>query len=127
MLGSMNPLLRTGSSPKLAPQSQVGTQNFRALLQNALGKTDENGLNVSSHAEKRLTERHISMDGPTKNLLMEALDELKAKGARDSLVLTRSAAFVLNVPSRTLVTAMDLSEMKDRIVTNIDSVSVKNA
>lgn len=101
--------------------------DFRSLLTQNLQGASSGELNVSSHAEKRLMERHIPMDGKTKGLLMEALQELQAKGARDSLVITQDAAFLLNVPTRTLVTAMDLREAQERIITQIDSVSLKNS
>ncbi len=50
-----------------------------------------------------------------------------AKGAKNSLVLTNEGAFVVNVPNRTLVTAIGLEEMRSGIVTNIDSVNMKFA
>ena len=65
------------------------------------------------------------MDSDLKSSLSEAFNELEAKGAKDSLVLTKEGAFVVNVPSRTLITAMGFNEMRDNIVTNIDSVNLK--
>jgi len=98
-------------------------QAFREILSKTLV---QKGIHVSGHAEKRIGERKISLDADTKNLLNEAIDELSAKGAKDSLVITRDAAFILNVPSRTLITAMNLSEAKNRLVTQIDSVLLKD-
>jgi flagellar operon protein len=57
--------------------------------------------------------------------LVNAVDKLSARGAKDSLVITDEGAFLINVPSRTMVTAMGKDEMRDGIVTNIDSVSMK--
>ena len=65
------------------------------------------------------------MNPALENSLNRAFSELEAKGARDSLVITREGAFVVNVPSRTLVTAMGIDEMRNGMVTNIDSVSMK--
>lgn len=99
---------------------------FGRVLQQVLQRPSvTQGLTVSQHAEKRLQERGIPFGAETRTLLAGTIDELRAKGARDSLVITNDGAFLVNVPSRTLVTAMDISEMQDRIITQIDSVSIK--
>ena len=46
------------------------------------------------------------------------------KGIKDSLVLVDSLAFIVNVPSSTVVTAMDQSETKENIFTNIDGAVI---
>lgn len=99
---------------------------FEDIFKGAIDDSSEKEeFHISSHAQKRLNERHITMDSNLKTSLSEAFSELEAKGAKDSLVLTREGAFVVNVPSRTLVTAMGINEMKSGIVTNIDSVNMK--
>jgi len=116
--------LSIGGLPRNGVHS--GEECFNRVLGAALGQGNVGAIHVSAHAEKRLQERHLSLDGNLGETLANAIEELRAKGARDSLVVTPEAAFVVHVPTRTLVTAMDRSEMRDRIVTNIDSVSVKN-
>lgn len=69
----------------------------------------------------------MNLTGELKVSLDEAFNELSAKGAKNSLVLTNEGAFVVNVPNRTLVTAIGLEEMRSGIVTNIDSVNMKFA
>ena len=49
------------------------------------------------------------------------MHQLEAKGARDALLLRNDAAFVVNIPSRTVVTAMGQGELQERVFTNIDS------
>lgn len=123
-LSQVRPVARPGTSK---PSSVQGNA-FDLALREALSRSSGTGgdLTVTAHAEKRLQERGIRFDPETKQLLGQALDELQAKGARDSLVLTGNAAFVVNVPTRTLVTAMDPADLRDRIVTQIDSVSIKH-
>ncbi len=104
--------------------------SFNELFQQTIQQTNprkDESFHISTHAQKRLSERSITMSGNLENTLSEAFSELEAKGARNSLVITDQGAFVINVPNRTLVTAMDISEMKDGIVTNIDSVNMKLA
>lgn len=132
LIGSRGPQLRNltnttktngYSSPKTNNQNNV---SFEDLLNGVLnGSSSNEEFHISSHAQKRLNERNITMDSNLKSSLSEAFSELEAKGARDSLVLTNQGAFVVNVPSRTLVTAMGYNEMRNNIVTNIDSVNMK--
>ena len=117
------PLVPTGDTA--LNRGRPAATNFGQILSVAFSKSEPQPFKISAHAEKRLQERHLSLDGPLGKSLAEAFDELGAKGARDSLVVTPHAAFVVNVPSRTLVTALDLSELRDRVITHIDSVSVK--
>ena len=46
------------------------------------------------------------------------------KGIRESLVIFDSLAFIVNVPNRTVVTAMDRTESDDNIYTNIDGAVI---
>ena len=115
--------LSIGGLPRNGVSS--GERCFSSVLGAALQQGNAGAIHVSAHAEKRLQERHLSLDGDLGKTLADAITELSAKGARDSLVVTAEAAFVVHVPTRTLVTAMDVSEMRDRVITNIDSVSVK--
>ncbi|MBF0500764.1 MAG: hypothetical protein HQM09_11570 [Candidatus Riflebacteria bacterium] len=119
-LGLLNPV-----RPVPGKGDASRTTSFEGLLQDALQSTGRGDLHVTAHAEKRLTERGISLDGESGRQLNQAIDELRAKGGRDSLILTQDGAFLVNVPSRTLITAMDPSEMQNRIITQIDSVSLK--
>ncbi len=126
MIGPRGPQL-TGiqtARPAAAATRQSST-SFDSLFQQAIQAPENSQFRISAHAQKRLSERNITMDAGLENSLKRAFTELEAKGARDSLVLTREGAFVVNVPSRTLVTAMGIDEMRDGIVTNIDSVNMK--
>ena len=131
MIGSRSPLLRgLSNSTNLNGYSSPKTNNqkgvsFQELLNGVLNDSSNEEFHISSHAQKRLNERNITMDSDLKSSLSEAFNELEAKGAKDSLVLTKEGAFVVNVPSRTLITAMGFNEMRDNIVTNIDSVNLK--
>ena len=124
-IGQIRP--KTGSQVRKDSLAGIGLEQakFGPLFQQALQKQADGPLKISAHAEKRLQERNIDLDPKLMMVLNNALDELKGKGARDSLVVTGDGAFVVNVPTRTLVTAMDVREMRDRIVTQIDSVSLK--
>ena len=46
------------------------------------------------------------------------------KGIKDSLILVDQLAFIVNVPSSTVVTAMDQTENKSNVFTNIDGAVI---
>ncbi len=81
-------------------------------------------LTVSAHAAQRLHERSIAMTDPVREQIAHALDTLGARGASDALLIGTDAAFVVNVPNRTVVTALAPDEMRDRVVTQIDSALI---
>lgn len=81
-------------------------------------------LKFSHHAEQRLEQRGIVLNSDQLDRIATAVDQAAAKGARDSLVLFRDVAMIVNVPNRTVVTAMDGSSMKEHVFTQIDSAVV---
>ena len=50
--------------------------------------------------------------------------EAGEKGIKDSLILVDQLAFIVNVPNKTVVTAMDQTENKSNIFTNIDGAVI---
>ena len=92
----------------------------RARHETAHPATPDDGLTISGHAQQRLLQRGISMSPEQRQELTNALGTLNDKGARDALVLRTDAAFVVHVPSRTIVTALDRQEMAQRVFTQID-------
>lgn len=89
-------------------------------------KTEENsGLHFSKHATKRLDERDISLSAEQSDRLTAGVQRAGEKGISDSLVIVDSLAFIVNVPSQTVVTAMDQTETMDgNIFTNIDGAVI---
>jgi flagellar operon protein len=82
------------------------------------------GLRLSAHAQQRIAQRHIAFDTVLAQQLSQAVQELATKGAREALVLHPEAAFIISVPNRTIVTALDRQEMQQRIFTQIDSAYI---
>ena len=56
--------------------------------------------------------------------LQDGMEKANAKGIKDSLVLMDKLAFIVNVPSSTVVTAMDQNETSENIFTNIDGAVI---
>lgn len=98
-------------------KSQVpeGPSEFKKLLE------QEQGVSLSQHAETRIRSREIPWDDALKSRVTEGINRLEEKGSREALILAGDVAFIANVRSRTIVTAMDRSQLQERIFTNIDS------
>ena len=95
------------------PQSM----EFRDLLES---KT----LKFSHHAEVRMEQRGISLQPESLARITKAVDDAASKGAKDSLIVFKDIAMIVNVPSRTVVTAMDGNQMKSNVFTQIDSAII---
>jgi flagellar operon protein len=54
----------------------------------------------------------------------EAVNKAASKGARQSLLVMDNQAFIVSVPNRTVITALDGGSMKENVFTNIDSAVI---
>jgi flagellar operon protein len=72
----------------------------------------------------RLSDRNISLSEEQSERLENGVHRASEKGIKESLVLMDSLAFIVNVPNRTVVTAMDQNESDENIFTNIDGAVI---
>ena len=108
--------------PIIKPQHPVdkvveGKDSFDSIF-----KTEIEKLKFSNHAAKRIESRELNLSGDDMAKLQDAVIKAVAKGAKDSLVMMDQRAFIINIPNKTVVTALDVSKSKENIFTNIDSV-----
>lgn len=85
-------------------------------------KTEE--LKFSKHASARLDSRNIELSAGQMQRLQEGTSKAESKGINDSLVIVDDLAFIVNVPNRTVVTAINQTEAQDNIFTNIDGAVI---
>jgi flagellar operon protein len=104
---------QNNDTPKI---KEVG-ESFDSIFQQELEK-----IKFSSHALKRLEERQIQLSGDEMVKINSAVERAEQKGARDSLVMMDSTAFIVNIPNKTIVTALPVNESDENVFTNIDSV-----
>ena len=122
---------KTGGQKKVdltnrLPKGDVS--EFKSLLD---GKLNENkpvhgGIELSTHAAKRLEERKIDFHGEEYMKVKEAMGKLKAKGSQNSLIVSDKAAYIVDVKNNKLVTAVDKGSMSENIFTKIDSTMFIN-
>ena len=85
-------------------------------------------VKFSKHASMRLTQRNINLSDALpiyqSMRLQKGIAAADSKGVNDSLVLVDDIAFIVNVPSKTVVTAMDQAETNSNVFTNIDGAVI---
>ncbi len=115
---------RLQSQPHLRPgqlKQSVPKQSFVEQLNHALAPQP---LKLSKHATERLTERNIMISEAEWAHVTDKVNEAKAKGIRDSLVLMDQAALIVSAKNSTVITAMDRTEARDQLFTNIDGTII---
>ncbi|TMW73219.1 TIGR02530 family flagellar biosynthesis protein [Alteribacter natronophilus] len=90
----------------------------------ALAEASGGRLKVSSHAEKRISQRGIAISDQLWSRVEADVNQAKHKGVKDSLVLTKEAAFIVNASSSTVITAMLREEASSRLFTNINGTII---
>lgn len=86
--------------------------------------SQSDGIKFSKHAAGRLATRQISLDESQVARIADGMQKAGEKGIKDSLVIMDQLAFIVNVPSSTVITALDQTESKDNIFTNIDGAVI---
>ena len=105
------------------PAETKGTSgSFKDVLAGQLSSGGE--ITFSKHAEQRLHSRGISLTADLKTRLGQAIDKADAKGSRETLVLADSTAFVVAAKNRTVVTVFDKENLREGVVTSIDSAVI---
>jgi len=106
------------SAPQSKPVAGVKSE-FQRILQQKTSSVE-----FSAHATKRLAQRGIELTEQDVSRLSSAMDMADNKGSKESLVLLNGQAFVVSVPNRTVITAIDMESMKENVITNIDSAVI---
>jgi flagellar operon protein len=122
-------LLPPGLAPASAPAPAAGATDAahaRALTGPAFGEllARTHSVSFSRHALERLQRRGIELGEQQLDRLGDGVDRAAGKGSRASVVFVDGTAFVVAVPKRTVVTAVDPEHMREQVFTNIDSAVI---
>jgi flagellar operon protein len=117
---STQPLIPVGNHSS-APKADFskGKESFADVLANVNSQ-----VVFSQHAQQRMQSRNLQLTKQEQEKLSEAVDKVAAKGAKESLVYLNNMAFVVSVPNRTVITAMDGTSARENVFTNIDSAVI---
>ena len=101
-------------------------QNVKTQPQNAAigGSSFRQVLNVqfTKHANMRLNARNINLSGEQMERVEQGIVRANEKGIRDSLVLVDNMALIVNIKSRTVITAMN--QGNEHVFSNIDGAVI---
>ena len=115
-------LLEIANRDKAASTGAAGESSFKEMFSSEMAQSKE--LAFSKHASQRLHSRGIELSDQQVNQISDALDKAAAKGSRETLVLMDDVALVASVENRTVITAFDRDQLKDGVVTSIDSAVI---
>lgn len=104
-----------------APQ-KTDDGSFKEMFSKELAS--DRGVHFSKHASQRLFSRGIELSDEMLTNISGAIDRAAAKGSKETLVLTDEVALVISVPNRTVITAFDRDNLREGIVTSIDSAII---
>ncbi len=111
----LNP--QTSSQPKVTKEGLT----FEEVLQKHSGVRD---VKFSKHAAGRLADRNIELTKGQIERLQAGTQKAGAKGIKESLVIVDQLAFIVNVPSSTVITAMNQQDAAENVFTNIDGAVI---
>lgn len=113
---------RIDRSQQQKPASQTTDSPFARVLDQKLPSTQ--GVKFSQHAQDRLKARNITFSATDLANLEGAVNSVAQKGGKESLVMMGDSALVVSVKNRTVVTALDRTQMRGNVFTNIDSAVI---
>ncbi len=120
-----------GNFSSIEQVTQTYLSNPKAVSVRESGKTFEEvfkekseGLRFSKHAGERLAMRNINLTDSQIQRLEEGTQKASKKGIKESLMIMDNMAFIVNVTNSTVITAMDQTEQRENIVTNIDGAVI---
>lgn len=108
---------------KAAPVTTKDGKTFQEIL-NQKTWQDTSEVKFSKHAANRLADRNIELTNNQLERLNEGANKAGEKGIKDSLVIVDQFAFIVNIPNKTVVTAMDQTGTQENIFTNIDGAVI---
>lgn len=107
-------------TPDSPAESAVEGSSFQQLLDENLAQ--KSGIVFSKHALKRVADHNIELSDANLDRLNRGVRLAETKNLDDTLILVDSAAFLVNVKSNTVITA--LNKAQDSVFTNIDGTVI---
>jgi flagellar operon protein len=109
------------SQSHIAPPTEKQT-GFKEMFSQELAS--EQNVSFSRHARLRLYSRGVELSDQKLTDLSQAITKAESKGSKETLVLSDNAAFVVSVPNRTVITVFDRNNLREGVVTSIDSAVI---
>ncbi len=117
---------RTAESNRTSTRESTGN-SFGQILSGKVTEIERSKpLKFSKHASLRMSDRGMDMTQQQLDRLKSGTVKAAEKGIKDGLVLVDDMAFIVNVPSSTVITAIDQKEgsEQEQIFTNINGAVI---
>ncbi|MEA3297130.1 MAG: TIGR02530 family flagellar biosynthesis protein [candidate division Zixibacteria bacterium] len=101
---------------------EPGETSFKDMFSREL--VDSRNITFSKHAQERLFSRGMNLTEDKIAQLADAINKAEAKGSRETLVLADDNAYVVSVKNRTVITVFDRDNLREGVVTAIDSAVI---
>ncbi len=102
--------------------NQTGKTSFKEMFSQELAS--ERKISISKHAHERMFSRGIEINPARLNQIADAMDKAQNKNSRETLILADDAAYVVSIKNRTIVTVFDKNNLREGVVTSIDSAVI---
>ena len=119
---SGNPRVEQTQKVDMDAGENADNDSFKSILSEMLRNNSE--VSFSNHAVKRAIEHNIELTDENLNRLNEGVKMASKKNLEEPLILVGNTAFLVNIPNNTVITAVDSSEMKGNVFTNIDGTVI---
>lgn len=119
---SGNPRIQQAASVNKDADANTSKDSFQNILSETIRQSSE--VNFSKHAVKRAAEHNIDLNADNLNRLNEGVRIANDKNLEEPLILVGSTAFLVNIPNNMVITAVDSSNMKGNVFTNIDGTVI---
>ena len=120
-------LYAAGLSKNLTSRTSVTSSDTKSgkTFGNILAEKEKEAGQVkfSKHASLRMSDRGLEMSDEQLGRLSNGTDMAADKGINDSLVMIDDLAFIVNVPSRTVITALEAGS-DTNVFTNINGAVI---
>lgn len=105
-------------APGAGQTGRPGSVSFGDIMTGELGGSS---VKLAPEAQERARLRGIPLGQVELDQISRAMDSIARKGGREALLIGRQGTFVVDVPSRTVVTAWGPGETQGHVFTGIDS------
>jgi len=119
---SGNPLIEQTQKVDKEVNDDADKDSFKSILTEMLRNNSE--VNFSKHAVKRAIDHNIELTDESLSRLNEGVKMASEKNLEEPLILVGNTAFLVNIPNNTVITAVDSSDMKGNVFTNIDGTVI---
>lgn len=109
-----------GNAPKTIEENK-STKSFEEIFREKASETET--VKFSKHANERLQSRNISLTNNQLDRLNQGIGQARDKSIKESLVMLDDLAFIVNIKSNTVVTALEKNQ-EGNVFTNIDGAVI---